>query len=123
MNRYLAGATTLGCTLSLLHAITARADTAYIVSTHVTVTLVDASGFYGGCMALIDKNPKLTLPACRDNWVSFSCTGIYAPKDLAYRMFETAQLALVTNKTVTLRIEDAKLHNGYCYASRIDLKQ
>jgi len=123
MNRYLVCAMTLGFALSSLHAVSACADTGFIDGAHVKFTMVDASGNYGGCMVLIDKNPKLTLPTCGNHWVSFSCTGTYAPKDLAYRMFDTAQLALVTNKTVTLRIEDTKLHNGYCYASRIDLNQ
>lgn len=120
MNRNLVCAITLGFALSSLNAGSVGADTGWVTGARVTITLVDASGNYGGCMALLDKNPKSVLPACGNNWVSFSCTGTYAPKDLAYRMFDTAQLALVTNKTVAVLFDDTKLHNAYCYASRID---
>ena len=36
-------------------------------------------------------------------------------------MLDQAQLALVTTKTVSVTINDAKKHNGYCFAQRIDV--
>jgi hypothetical protein len=38
------------------------------------------------------------------------------------RLFTTqAQLALATNKSVMIVVDDSRRHNGYCFASRIDV--
>ena len=76
---------------------------------------------YGGCMAALSVSPQSVLPSCGGGWVSFSCTGDFAEPVQAYRMVDQAQLALTTNKRVLVEIHDDKKHNGYCYASRIDI--
>lgn len=83
----------------------------------VVRTLVD-SEFYGGCMMQVDV--ALPLPNCRNYWLSFSCTGDFNPPEVGYRKLDAAQLALVTKTPVSVIMEDNKLHNGFCFARRID---
>lgn len=98
----------------------AQADTA-VVNALVQRTLVAADGLWGGCMALLTVDPRDQLPACGSGWVTFSCSGVYAEKDIAYRMFDQAQLAVATGKRVLVVVDDTKRHNGYCFTKRIDV--
>ena len=86
-----------------------------------TDRVVDASDD-GGCMAYLSEDPAGVLPACKNSWVTFSCTGTYTDPIRAYRMLDQAQLALATGKRVDVTIHDSKMHNGYCFASRINLR-
>jgi hypothetical protein len=79
---------------------------------------------YGGCMAYL-ANPlsyATPKPNCPSNWVSFSCDGTYAAKDVASMMLDQAQLAYATKRSVYVVVDDAKKHNGYCLATRLDLR-
>ena len=58
---------------------------------------------------------------CPDNWVSFSCTGDFAPKDAALRNFDAAQIAMLTNAQVRIAVYDDKRHNSFCFGSRVEL--
>ena len=58
---------------------------------------------------------------CPSNWVTFSCSGTYNPKDIAYRKVDLAQMAKATGRPVTVLIDDTKKHNGFCYAWRLDI--
>ncbi|WP_296809861.1 hypothetical protein [Thiocapsa sp.] len=53
--------------------------------------------------------------------MSFSCSGHFTDAVRAFRMLDQAQLALAMNKTVMIVVDDSRRHNGYCFASRIDL--
>ncbi len=89
-------------------------------SAQVTRVIVDAANF-GGCMAELSISPQTKLATCGTKFVTFSCTGTFTDAVRAYRMLDQAQLALVTTKTVSVTINDAKKHNGYCFAQRIDV--
>lgn len=122
MNNYIVHVIIFSVVSALLYATGAQADTEFITNTKIEKVLVVGDGSrFGGCMALLDKNPASILPNCGNSWVSFSCTGTYASKDLANRMLDQAQLALALDKFVQIQIDDSKKHNGYCYASRIDI--
>ena len=79
--------------------------------------------YYGGCMAYLAHpiNTASNSPNCPSAWVSFSCDGTYAAKDIAQMMLDQAQLAIAMKKTVTVVVDDAKKHNGFCTATRLDL--
>ncbi len=109
----------LGAVACLCSSI-ALADTVRI-SAFVERTMVDGDEKVGGCMAYLSENPAGVLPACKNSWVTFSCTGTYTDPIRAYRMLDQAQLALATGKRVDVTIHDSKTHNGYCFASRINL--
>lgn len=83
-----------------------------------------AKGFlYGGCMAYLSKPIASATPAlnCPSNWVSFSCDGTYAAKDVASLMLDQAQLVWATKRSVYVTVDDMKLHNGYCTATRLEV--
>jgi len=83
--------------------------------------MIHNDGGFGGCMAQLSVNPKAALPACGGGWVTFSCTGDFTDPVSAYRSFDQAQLALATHKNVLVVIDDSRRHNGYCFATRIDV--
>jgi hypothetical protein len=109
----------VGCVLVLLLPMLATASTGWVVGT-VNRTLSDSLNF-GGCMAQLSVPPVSAGLDCKGNWVTFSCTGELGPRDAANRSFETAQIALVSRANVAVLVNDAKKHNGYCFATRIDL--
>lgn len=86
----------------------------------VTAVLVDSVNF-GGCMALMTPGPEATLTNCGAGWVTFSCTGDFNTKTLGNSKLQMAQLAKVANLNVGLVVDDTKMHNGYCFAQRIDV--
>ena len=88
---------------------------------YVTRVLVIATDAYGGCMAQLSVDPQSVLPSCAKGWVTFSCTGTFTDPVRAYRMLDQAQLALAANKKVWVQVVDTSLHNGYCFANRIDV--
>jgi hypothetical protein len=96
---------------------------ATVLRTLVTAeTSSDGSAKFGGCMAYLSVSPQesgLNCPAGR--WVTMSCSGDLTSKSNAMRLFDSAQLAFVTNKTVSVTVDDAKKHNGWCFAARIDV--
>lgn len=79
--------------------------------------------YYGGCMAFLGHpiNTASNSPNCPSAWVSFSCDGTYAAKDIAQMMLDQAQLANAMKKTVLVIVNDEKKHNGYCTAIRLDI--
>ena len=106
----------------IMAAPNAFAQKATIVA-HVTQTLVSDGNTYGGCMALIDKTiatQSSTPMNCPSKWVTFSCSGVYNSKDIAYRKLDIAQKSEVTGHRAIFYINDLKKHNGFCYAYRVD---
>ena len=100
----------------------AYAATAALVA-KVTKTLVSADNRWGGCMAYLSVDLATVLPTCPSRWVTFSCTGDFTDPVRAYRMLDQAQLALATGSWVYVQITDDMLHNGYCFANRIDVSK
>ena len=92
----------------------------------VTRTLARADERFGGCMVWLSESPatagesSLNCPA-DSNWVTFSCTGTHTSKSSAMRMLDSAQLAFAMGKRVTVWVDDARTHNGYCFVERIDV--
>jgi hypothetical protein len=92
------------------------------VTAQVTRVLVTADETFGGCMAGLNLTANTHFPpGCGVRYVTFSCSGLFTDPVRAYRMLDQAQLALAANKTVMVTVDDSRKHNGYCFASRIDL--
>ena len=107
--------------MSLVLTAPAQAATASFEA-EVKKTLAVADDRWGGCMVALSVSPSdhgVDCPATA--WVTFSCSGEYASKSNALRMYDSAQLAFVTGRTVKVWVDDTKKHNGYCFASRIDV--
>lgn len=112
--------------LSTVILSTALASTAALGATaaltgKVNRVMIKNDGGFGGCMAQLSVNPKAALPACGGGWVTFSCTGDFTDRVSAYRSIDQAQLAVAANKNVLVVIDDSRRHNGYCFATRIDV--
>jgi hypothetical protein len=90
-----------------------------IIEAEVVKTLVADQDRWGGCMIRIDHNLSEDGLNCPAAWVSFSCSGTFTTKDIAYRMFDSAQMAFALGKKVKIHVDDTKKHNGYCYAAYI----
>lgn len=104
-----------------LHAVDGVAAEGALAA-RVLRTLVAVDKF-GGCMAFLNKNimDATNTPDCPSSWVTFSCSGVFAPKDIAFRMFDQAQLAKALSRPVTVVVDDTKKHNSFCFANRIDV--
>jgi hypothetical protein len=87
----------------------------------ITKTVVADEGRWGGCMVSIDQRLADSGLDCPGKWVSFSCSGLFTEKDVAYRMFDQAQMAFTLGRKVEIYVDDTKKHNGYCYGNRINV--
>jgi hypothetical protein len=89
----------------------------------VTKTTVADAERWGGCMAQLDQKLADAGLNCPGKWVTFSCSGVYTEKDVAYRMFDQAQMALALGRKVEVYVDDTKKHNDYCYANQIRISK
>jgi hypothetical protein len=78
----------------------------------------------GDCMVKLSKPVGGGLN-CSTEWVSFSCTGNFNSKDVAYHKFDLARDAFLNNDYVlTLGIDDArKEQNKYCFVESVTLSK
>lgn len=106
--------------VALLLSGPALAGSGYLIAS-VTSVLMNADSTFGGCMAALSVSPQSVLPGCQPTWVSFSCSGDFTDTVRAYRMVDIAELALAADKPVYVEFSDDLKHNGYCFASRIDV--
>lgn len=102
-----------------------QAQAAQIRVNNVTVqrTVVTSDPRIGNCMAILDKQLSSFGLACVGRQVTFSCDGVLTSKDVAWRMFDVAQLASVRKLLVNLTVDDTHKapDNGTCFASRVEL--
>ena len=93
------------------------------VTANVNKTLVADDDRFGGCMVKTQVDFQQQGLNCPPKWVTFSCTGDFTSKDVAYRMFDSALLAFALGNLVFMQVDDSKKHNGRCYVGRIDVLQ
>ena len=58
---------------------------------------------------------------CKGVFVTFDCTGDFTTSRDSQAKLGSAQLALITGSSLLIRVNDAKKHNGFCYAERVDV--
>ena len=88
----------------------------------ITRTLSADEEKFGGCMVWLTASPAIEGLSCNTgNWVTFSCSGEHVTKSSALRMFDSAQMAFITDRTVRVTVDDTRKHNGWCLVERIDL--
>ena len=106
--------------LCVVYAPVSHAATAKVKGL-ITKAVVADEGRWGGCMVSIDQKLADSGLDCPNKWVSFSCSGVFTEKDVAYRMFDQAQMAFSLGRKVELYVDDTKKHNTYCYSNRINV--
>ena len=88
----------------------------------ITRTLAADEEKFGGCMVSLTASPAAEGLSCNvGNWVTFSCSGEHVSKSSALRMFDSAQMAFMTDRTVRVTVDDTRDHDGWCFVERIDL--
>ena len=88
----------------------------------ITRTLASDEESFGSCMAWLTVSPMSEgLDCSADNWVTFSCNGEHHSKSSARRMFDSAQMAFMTDRRVRVVVDDSRKHNTRCLAVRIDV--
>jgi len=105
----------------IVFAMESTAATAQVYGVRVVNTLLADNGRWGGCMAQIDRDLASEGLACPGRWISFSCTGDFTTKDVAYKMFESAQMAHALGFRAKVVADDSRKHNGYYYANSIEV--
>ena len=109
--------------MSVLLTMPAQATIEQVKDVEVRRTLTVADERFGGCMVALSVSPSESGLDCpTSKWVTFSCTGTHTSKSNALRMYDSAQLAFVTGRTVLVWVDDTKKHNGHCFVDRIDVK-
>lgn len=119
----LAIAMTLTGTVSSLHA-----ETSLIENVAINSVRTSATGSFGGCFAQISKNVNTggddTLNCGSGTTVSFDCDGTNISKSAGQTSFSQAQLGMVAEKCVDLRVDDTKTYNvNVCLASDVFVKK
>ena len=113
---------TIALFLLVINMNSLYATRAYVIA-NIKQTLLSMPDIYGSCMVRVDIPETLTSYGvdCPGQWISLSCTGDFHPKDIAYKMFDTAQMSLAIGANVQIEVNDLKKHNGYCVAERMDI--
>ena len=92
------------------------------IDAKITRTLAADEKNFGGCMAWLSVSPANEGLNCNlGNWVTFSCSGEHVSKSSALRMFDSAQMAFMTDRTVRVTVDDSRKHNNWCFVERIDV--
>ena len=115
-----------GLIFSLFAFTQSHAEVAYVNDAKIDqILLSSGSGTdnYGGCMVKLKsagpnfETPRTLLPSCpTNNFLTFSCSGVYATKADARLLLQNAQMAFALNKKIQIKVDDSKKHNGYCFS-------
>lgn len=113
----------LAVLMSLLGAGLTQAAQVRVNNLTVQRTVVTSDARIGNCMAILDKQLSSFGLDCAGRQVTFSCDGVLTTKDVAWRMFDVAQLAEMRKLLVNLTVDDTHKapDNRTCFASRIEL--
>ena len=103
-------------------ALPLQAATMELKAVTIERTLTTTDEKFGGCMVWLSVSPTDEGLSCGNgNWVTFSCSGEHTSKSSALRMFDSAQMAFVMGRTVSVTVDDEKKHDSRCFVSRIDV--
>lgn len=102
-------------------SFTVSAEVVRLPPSNITAVLIDKNNF-GGCMAQVDIDISETAPSCGSSYITFDCDGDFQDPSIGNRFLEMAQVAYVTGKGMRFSIDTNLQHNGFCTATRADLK-
>lgn len=118
--------------VGLMLSLSVAAQEKYI-GTKVISTSILGSDYFGGCYATLTNIAEFQVLNCQAivdaggtavaGLVSFSCSGEKHPKDKAYRMLDSVQMALALDKTVGIMVSDDETDkiDGACLAKLVDV--
>ncbi len=103
----------------LLLATALPASAADFFRTGTVLRVLTSADSFGGCMIQLDTSINNGCPA--NGWVSLDCDNTYNSDAESKRKYAMALTALAANKSVSVKIDNTKIHNGYCVAERVDI--
>ena len=74
---------------------------------------------FGKCM--IRSTTFAPTNNCPAEWVSLDCSGEFGSKADSSRLLDISQMAFALGTSIYVVIDDAKKHNGFCVAARVEL--
>jgi len=74
---------------------------------------------FGGCMVQLSTGISNGCPA--NGWVSLDCDATYLQYRAGERHYASALIAASIGKQVSILIDNAQKHDGYCVARRVDV--
>ena len=117
----------LGAAAALVMGVSGAANAEIVRLPYVDVAdaLLNDGSVFGGCLARINYNISTVAPACKGaatSYVAFSCTGELQNVETAEKLFEIAQMSVLTGKKVRFEVDTNRMHNGYCLATRAEIR-
>lgn len=91
------------------------------VSGKVVKTIVSEDEKFAGCLVSIDTPYQGQVPACRNNWLSFDCAGLFTPKAAGARRFDSAILAGAMGVPIRARLNSKRQVDGWCVVDRVEV--
>ena len=86
----------------------------------VTDLIITPNTYFGGCMVKVQTETPIG-GNCKNEWISFSCSGDFNTPQHAYKMLDLVQMNMVLKNNIRFYLEDRYQHNGYCVAVRTDI--
>ena len=107
-----------GLALAALIALPSTSMATQFYKTGTVKRILVETSYYGKCMIQLPVNIE---NGCSSSWVSLDCEGKYLDKGDGDRLLNIALIAQNMGKSVSVKIDSTKKHDGYCVATRIDL--
>ena len=96
---------------------------AAVQSMEVEVVETRASRTGGGCLVKI--SPAMDMSGmCLEDWITFGCADTDGDGDLqadALLLYDAAQLAHATGRSIRITVDDQQKRGDYCLATEIDV--
>jgi hypothetical protein len=81
--------------------------------------IITGATLYGGCMLLLSRRIANGCP--NNGWVSLDCAHTYSSESSTKNKYALVLTALVTNKKISIKVDNSKKIDNYCVVKRIDL--
>lgn len=103
----------------------AEAQTPKLITNKSVYLVSSDAGKFGGCKIKISypfSDDTDLAPYCGSNELSLGCDGLRGhTKSEGVAMYANAQLAMVSGKTVNVRVDPNKVVDTICVATRVDV--
>lgn len=100
----------------------ASAESVRLPQTNINSVLITDGSNFGGCMAEVTIDISESAPECGSSYITFDCNGDLQDPSIGNRFLEMSQVAYVTGKEMRFTVDTNLQHNGFCVATRADLK-
>lgn len=107
--------------LAVLVAAPASARNVWVTG-NVLKTVVSEDAKFAGCLVKIDTPYQGQVPACRNDWLSFDCAGLFTEKSSGARRLDSAILAGAMGVPIRARLNAKRQVDGWCVVDRVEVQ-